>query len=410
MSPKEREILKRLAVRVREIAATPENERRREMWYRHNALQSERPMILCYPEGAWCELLPESALECTDEKLRAWEKQLRMTIYRHERIGDDAAIEPCFNINWHVACSDYGVAIPMHHGENRGSYVWDPPIADIANDRRKLKFRQLSVDRRATGNDVELARSIFGDVLNVRIRGGFWWTLGLTNTLIRLIGLEQLMLAMYDQPDDLKALMAWMRDETMNFIEWFERENLLTPNNEDGYTGSGGMAYTHELPQDDYREGAPVRLKDLWGFAESQETVGVSPAMFDEFIFPYQLPLLEKFGLNCYGCCEAVHERYASIRKIPNLRRVSVAPWADQEKMAAFLGKDVIFSRKPNPSQICVSFAEEKIRADIAQTVGIAGGCNLEIVMKDTHTVEGHPERITRWVEIAREEVEKTAG
>ena len=55
-----------------------------------------------------------------------------------------------------------------------------------------------------------------------------------------------------------------------------------------------------------------VRTRDMWGFGESQETVGVSPAMFGEFIFPYQLPLLERFGLNCYGCCEPLDKRWHS--------------------------------------------------------------------------------------------------
>ena len=30
----------------------------------------------------------------------------------------------------------------------------------------------------------------------------------------------------------------------------------------------------------------------------------------------------------------------------------------------------------------------------------------LEIIMKDTHTILNRPERIARWVEIAREEVD----
>ena len=151
----------------------------------------------------------------------------------------------------------------------------------------------------------------------------------------------------------------------------------------------------------------PVRPMDLWGFAESQETVGVSPAMFEEFIFPYQLPLLEKFGLNCYGCCEALNLRWDTVSRIPRLRRVSVSPWCDQAVMAEKLGKNYIFSRKPNPSLVCINFNEEAIRRDLRETLDLAGKGVLEIILKDTHTVENDPSRLSRWVKMALEEVER---
>jgi hypothetical protein len=128
--------------------------------------------------------------------------------------------------------------------------------------------------------------------------------------------------------------------------------------------------------------------------------------MFNEFVFQYQLPMMELFGLNCYGCCEPIQDRWQYIKDIPNLRRLSVSPWCDQEKMADYLGKNYIFSRKPNPSPVCTNFDEEIIRNDIHNTLKIAKDNVLEIIMKDTHTVLNQPERITRWVEIARNEVD----
>jgi hypothetical protein len=138
--------------------------------------------------------------------------------------------------------------------------------------------------------------------------------------------------------------------------------------------------------------------------------VGVSPAMFGEFIFPYQVPLMEKFGLVCYGCCEGVHARLDYLLRVPHLRRISVSPWADQRKLAERLGRNYIFSRKPNPAQVCVSFNEDAIRADLRETLSIAGHGVLEIILKDTHTVQHKPERLTRWVEIALEEAQRFAG
>ena len=62
-----------------------------------------------------------------------------------------------------------------------------------------------------------------------------------------------------------------------------------------------------------------------------------------------------------------------------------------------------IFSRKPNPAYVCVGFAEEEIRKDLTEMARLADRIHLEAILKDTHTVENHPEKLHRWVEIARE-------
>lgn len=35
-----------------------------------------------------------------------------------------------------------------------------------------------------------------------------------------------------------------------------------------------------------------------------------------------------------------------------------------------------------------------------------ANGCIVEMILKDTHTCENHPERFTRWTDIAQEVVQ----
>lgn len=215
---------------------------------------------------------------------------------------------------------------------------------------------------------------------------------------------------MCDNPEGLHRLMAWLRDEHLHFLSWFEDQGLLSDQNEDDYVGSGGLGYSDELPRLDRAADDPVKLIDLWGFGESQETVGISPAMFDEFVLPYQVPLLERFGLNCYGCCEGLHMRINSIlQHVPRLRRVSGSPWVDQTILAERLAGRCIFSRKPNPTLVCTSFHEDAIREDLRQTLQIAGNGCLEFILKDTHTVQHQPRRLSRWVEIALEEVRRYA-
>jgi hypothetical protein len=121
------------------------------------------------------------------------------------------------------------------------------------------------------------------------------------------------------------------------------------------------------------------------------------------------LPILERFGLNCYGCCEPVDKRWHVIEAIPRLRRVSVSPWASIPGMAEKLGDRYIFSMKPNPAHLAMeSFDEEMIRQDLRAAMRIcrAHDCHMEVIMKDCHTIRNDPRRVVRWVQITREEAE----
>ncbi|MFO7918366.1 MAG: hypothetical protein R6V13_09825, partial [Anaerolineae bacterium] len=343
------DVLRGLAATKAAIAETPVNKERREAWYRLDAGDGDRVMVLAEHGGVRDQKLPvpRDTLECEDEWARDLEHGLRETIYRFEELQDDHVVEPVVNVNWHVTEGDYGVAPVTHQGgdETRmGSYVWDAPIQDLDEDFHKLQLRTFSVDREATLAEKARLEALFEGLLTVRIRGSFYWTMGLTWSAIDLIGLEQLMLAMYDNPAGLHRLMAFLRDDHLAFADWLESEGLYSLNDENDYIGSGSMGYTHSLPQQDWTEGMPVRTQDLWVLSESQETVGVGPEQFKEFIFPYQLSIVERFGKTYYGCCEPVNNRFHIIERIPNLARVSVSPWADQAFMADALGRDIVFS------------------------------------------------------------------
>ncbi|MFW6138969.1 MAG: hypothetical protein ACOC7U_07340 [Spirochaetota bacterium] len=169
--------------------------------------------------------------------------------------------------------------------------------------------------------------------------------------------------------------------------------------------GSGGFGYTDELPQPDFN--GKVRTMDMWGFAESQETVNVSPDMYREFIFPYEKLIMERFGLNCYGCCEPVHSRWEVVKNHPRLRRVSCSPWVDIPEMAEYLQDNYIFSMKPNPAAIstpCIN--KQAVQEQMRNALEATRGCIVEIIMKDNHTIGQRPENVVEWCRIARREAE----
>lgn len=410
----DRTVLRRLAKRKAEIAADPVNLERKELWYKLDAGDAGRPMVLAEIMGVPNETLPFSVIECRDPGLRMLEYRLRTEIYQFEILKDDHVVEPYIDLRWRTRIGDYGVSEVVEYADNDGNLgaqSWDHPIEALDRDFHKLQYRSLEVDREGTLERKEMWEKIFDGILPVRIRGTYWWSMGMTWTAIRLIGLENLMLYMYDDPRGLKRLMAFLRDEHIHLAEKLEKEGLLTLNNENDYLGSGSIGYTQDLPRIQTGDEGPARLEDLWVLLESQETVGVGPKQFEEFVFPYQAAVAEKFGKCYYGCCEPVNNRWHVLKNMPNISRVSVSPWADEVFMAEALGKDIVYSRKPNPTQISTGrFDENAIRKDIAKTLSIARDCRIEFAMKDVHTLNNQPERLARWVEIAREQIDDIHG
>ncbi|MCL4826219.1 MAG: hypothetical protein KJZ95_02560 [Caldilinea sp.] len=401
----DRQLLRTLAGQVAELAARPIEAEKQALWRRHNALQTTRPLVFCDPENGWHEIIRPEHIECEDELAREWEFRLRREIFWGAQMGDDRVIMPCFDVT-HVATeSDWGMHEMRIGGQHGGAYTWDAPLKDFT-DMDKLHFPTITVDAAATERRAALAHDILGDLLLVRVRTQWWWTLGMTWTLVNLRGMLQIMYDMVDAPDDLHRLMAFLRDGHLAKLDWLEAQGLLSLNNDGAYVGSGGFGWTDELPQPDFA--GHVRTCDLWGFAESQETVGISPAMFAEFVLPYQLPILSRFGLNCYGCCEPLDKRWEYVKQIPRLRRVSVSPWSNRAFMAEQLGAKYILSMKPNPADLARdSFDEDKVRSILRNDLRVTRNCHVEVIMKDNHTIRDDPRRVIRWVQIARAEADR---
>ena len=146
--------------------------------------------------------------------------------------------------------------------------------------------------------------------------------------------------------------------------------HLLGLNNDETPIYTAGYGYSDELPAGDF-DGV-VRPKDMWCWAQAQEMAQVSPEMHEEFVFQYEKRLLAPFGLTGYGCCEDLTRKLRFVLALPNLRRVSICPWANVESCAEQIGSKVIFMWKPQPAMLVGTFNATRVRAYIRRTVDAA--------------------------------------
>ncbi|NCA98336.1 MAG: hypothetical protein EOM70_03055 [Clostridia bacterium] len=406
----DRTILRELALQVADIASRPIMAEHRELWYKHNQLEATRPLILCDPENGWNEIITDDQIRCSNDIARHWEFHFRKQIFWGNQMGDDYVVEPVFEIPYVYEETPWTVAGSKHQGtlhvakSDGGAYHIDTILEDYALIDKILK-PQMTIHDDKTKILLELAQELFGDILTVRINTPWSWSMGgLTDEFAFLRGMENMLYDFYDEPESVHAVMDILATGMLERLDFLESNKRLALNNDGTYVGSGGMGYTRELPAPDFA--GLVRAKDLWVLAESQITIGVSPEMFAEFIYPYQKRITDRFGLLCYGCCEPMDDRFDIIKASANLRRISVSPWANKLLMAEKLGADYVYSWKASPSPLALPQLDEVVvRQELRDYLGVTRNNRVEIIMKDNHTLGKNPRNLTRWVEIAREEI-----
>ena len=414
-TPVERETIRALAARWAEIAALPVMAERKRAWTALHDLRPERPMVL-FEVGTVDRYVGEDELRCAHPLLRAVEATMRERIRHFEEVGDDIVFEPSYRLGWDIRDTGWGVDViqipgPAAADGSSIGYTFDFPIKTPA-DVERLRPREFSVDREGTLAKRDLLEDVFGDILPITVgnyehdgipnRAGNYY-LGLTRQIYRFIGNDGLLSWVYESPETIHALMAYMTQDRLRQFEYLESEGLIVPNTDDALAGPRASGYCSDLPAP---EEAPGRLGDLWCWAESQESTPISPAMFGEFVLPYLKRVTDRFGLVYSGCCEPQTDRLELIiEALPNLRSVSVTPWADLERTAELLGDAYVFSRKPDP--VPISGPEphwEQAEADLRRTYEAArrGDCSVELLFRDVYDVGGDRSRLRTWTELAR--------
>ena len=107
------------------------------------------------------------------------------------------------------------------------------------------------------------------------------------------------------------------------------------------------------------------------------------------------------FGLNGYGCCEPLQQLIDDVMDIPNMRRISISPFADFKKSGRKFWEGVQSIHLNRILHIWSAALIKKLIKEYISNVLYsckANGCKPEIILKDTHTVE-KPYRKIRYVD-----------
>ena len=134
MSREDKDVLRALAERVAEIAASPRMQEVRRLWTRLNMLQGTRPVVFCDPENGWNEIVTEAEMQCRGKLARRWEMDLRKEIFWGEEMGDDKPVEPYFDVPYTARPDHWGLerwqAFQSDYSRRRGNpyAAWPSPL------------------------------------------------------------------------------------------------------------------------------------------------------------------------------------------------------------------------------------------------------------------------------------------
>jgi hypothetical protein len=394
--------LRELAKRYMDASASQEHERTKELWRRLHDRRMQRPMIYIWVIIFTDEFEEVANPVCRHPLFREAEKRLRIDLCHHST-GDDYLLEPFIDF-WAVrkGMENGPWGIRTHIVESKGgaykAYA-DPPLKDLA-DLSLLRPAGHHIDEAATAVNLSLLQDAIGDILPVSVIRQPHYSASFPVFLPHFRGLEQVMIDMVDNPADLHRLLEKMLATTLAAMDRADAAG-------DYRTADASV---QSAPYSSYTPDPfpvrPARRQDLWCFAQAQDFTLISPQMHDEFALRYQQPIMEQFAASAYGCCEDLTRKIDILRKVKNLKMISVAPAANLEKCAEQIGSDYVVSWRPNPTdQVCTSFDHERIRRTIREGCQILNrnGCHYEINLKDVVSLCGERERLREWVSIVRE-------
>lgn len=409
-SQKDVDILRTLASQIHEIAQLPVQKEKAELWRRMNDRDPVRPMVWINEEP-WQEMNVDDELtpRCEDQRCRGIEGGFLSTLYHWKHMPADMIVED--RVCSGIACSSTGIGISQkgewlkQEGGGIYSQHFEPQICG-PEDVEKIRMPTLSVDREATERSFEFLNGIFKDVIPVEKVGTqhMWFTPW--DNLIRLVSIENIMVDMVERPEFVNAMVSRFVDAEMHVLDQMEELGLFSLGLGAVRVGSGGFAYTSDLPPADYTPGR-VRPLDNWGCGNAQIFSEVSPEMHWEFSLKHEMRWLERWGLTYYGCCEQLHHKMDILRRIPNLRKISLSPWADIPTALENGAGEYVLSIKPSPAILAEdNWHPDRARADIRARLDEAEGCAVELILKDISTVRNKPQRLWEWSRIAMEEAE----
>lgn len=402
-------LLRELAKQYADLAAMEVNSQRKSRCQAVNGLSPQRPPVWI-DEIPWHEMDIDGQLrlQCSDPLAREIEGYLRKSLFRWKYFQADMVLTPYYPMQKSSFSSGIGVTIREEtQAVDAANGIVSHHYEDELDTEEKVERLHCPIITRDPDKDQlrkAKAEEYLGGILPVRLCGTYIY-FSPWDQISMLRGVEPILMDMIDRPELIHLTMKKFQEIGLSTMEQMEQLDLL---DYEAVTLHCTPPYTKDLPAPDY-DGGKVRCKDIWFRSMAQMLSTVSPSMFEEFELEYMLPMAEKCGLTYYGCCEPLSDRIELLKRVPNLRKIGVSPWADIRKCAEQIGGSYVYARKPNPAMVAGTFDKPAVQKEIRETIQVCleYQCPYEFVLKDISTVSYKPENLILWNQTVQETIDE---
>lgn len=410
----DRKILRELAAHYAAAMQDDINIERKKLHKAVVDLKMIRPVVLI-DELPWNELNidGELTLQCSDPYLRSVERHMRQTLYKWKHIQADMIIPPFIGVKKKIDSTGIGLEIKEDLlSTDVENTIQSHSFHDQMEDEDCLALlhrTKISYDEADTLRRYELLANTIGDLIPVEVVGDRWLFNTLWDDVAQLHGVENLLIDLMIRPEYMHNIAAKFTDIYLDKVRQYDELDLFEGNID---TVHSTTSYTDDLPSKDF-DGSRYHAHDVWGRGAAQVFASVSPAQRREFDIEYMKKSMAPFGLVYYGCCEPLHNMIDMVAEIPNLRKISITPWADFDIAAESIGKKYVMAAKATPASVASAhFDEQDVRKELTHIIEVAykNGCAFDLVLKDISSVGRNPQNLVKWEQIAMELVRNYGG
>lgn len=405
-------VLRELARAYWAVAQDERNEEKRKLHRAVNDLEMIRPVVLI-DELPWHEMNKDDklTLRCEDPYLRQIEWHLRTILYRNEYFPVDMIVAPYIGISKCIHSTGIGITVKEHilSTDQRNHIVAHEYIDQLETeeDLAKLHDPVITYDKEETMKRYNKVGEVIGDIIPIRLKGIDYLTNHTWDDIAMYRGVTPLLIDLIERPEFMHQVTERLTQIKLSEMAQYEALGLL---DEDPQSLHCTPILTKDLPQKESAYQEKRTRKDVWGRGTAQIFASVSKEMHEEFDIEYMKETIGQCGLVYYGCCEPLDKKIDIVEKIPNLRKISITPWADVEVAAQAINRKYVLSSKPNPASVAVSkLDEEALKKEIDQILKACKRheCSCDIVLKDISTCGNRPENIFEWAQIVMERVNR---
>ena len=371
-----------------------------------NDLKSTHPVVLI-DEVPWHEMNigNQLTLVCEDPYLREVEDFLRKKIFQYRYFPGNMILTPYIPINKIIHSTGIGVSveddtISQNDGNHIVSHAYHDQLA-TEEDLLKLHNPVITYDKATTLKQYQLIGDVLGDIIPIRITGRDHLGVGTWDDISYYRGVTPLLMDLIDRPEFTHKMVRKLTDIAIFTMNEYERLGLFDINPTSLHCTPIAVSALHP-----HKDSDNVTLKNIWGRGAAQILASASKQMRDEFDIKYMQETIGQCGLSYYGCCEPLDQQIDIVEKLPNLRKISITPWANVDIAAEAINTKYVLSSKPNPASVAVSqLNEDALRKELTHILDACkrNNCSCDIVLKDISTCGHNPQNLIKWEKIAME-------